>query len=88
MDFIHAEQHLNAGDEVVVNSTHQCNISLTTDAEFWNYKSGRQFRYHGGFFRMFPASVVVPTSGHWNVTLDLGGGAANISYSINYIKRS
>jgi hypothetical protein len=30
---------------------------------------------------------VVQSSGHWNVTIDLGGGSANIRYSIGYIRQ-
>ncbi|WGM04575.1 DUF1883 domain-containing protein [Arsenophonus nasoniae] len=32
---------LNTGDTVVINSTHQCNILMTTDSEFNNYRNGR-----------------------------------------------
>jgi uncharacterized protein DUF1883 len=87
MDFIHAREYLQAGDIVLVNSSHQCNIVLTTDTEFDNYKSGRNFRHSGGHYKMFPARIPVPHADNWNVTLDLGGGLANIRYSIAYIKQ-
>ncbi|HZU25919.1 MAG TPA: DUF1883 domain-containing protein [Bryobacteraceae bacterium] len=86
-DFIHAREHLQKGDIVVVESSHQCNVCLTTDAEFSKYKSGRKFRHYGGFARIFPARIVVPHAANWNITLDLGGGRANIQYSISYIKQ-
>jgi hypothetical protein len=88
MDFIHAREHLQQGDLVVVNSSHQCNISLTTDNEFNNYKSGRQFRHCGGHYKMFPVKIAVPHADNWNVTVDLGGGSANIRCSIGYVKRN
>ena len=87
MDFIHSREHLQQGDFVVVDSSHQCNIVLTTDSEFANYKSGRSFRHYGGHYKMFPARIPVPHTDNWNVTLDLGGGSANIRYSISYVKQ-
>ena len=44
------------------------------------------FRYHGGHYKMFPVRIVVPSSDYWNVTIDLGGGRANIQYDISFIK--
>jgi hypothetical protein len=85
-DFIHAREYLSAGDLVVVQCSHQCNVRLTDDSNFQAYRSGRQHRAYGGFFRMLPARIAVPHDGYWNVTIDLGGGRANINYSINYIK--
>lgn len=87
MDFIHSREYLNQGDIVVVNCSHQCNIMLLDDSNFSNYRSGGQFSYHGGFFKMLPARIPAPSSGYWNIILDLGGGSANIRYSINVVKR-
>lgn len=88
MDFIHAREYLNAGDTVIVDCSHECNVTVTDDLNFSNYRSGQQFRYHGGHYKRLPARVTVPSSGYWNVALDLGGGAANIRYNISYLKRS
>jgi hypothetical protein len=88
MDFIHAREYLQQGDLVVVNSSHQCNIILTTDSEFQNYKARRSFRHYGGHYKMFPARVAVPHTDNWNIILDLGGGSANIRYSISYVKQA
>ncbi|HAS8353704.1 DUF1883 domain-containing protein [Morganella morganii] len=87
MQFLHKRMHLNAGDTVVVGCSHQCNILLMTDSNFSNYKSGRGFSHHGGggFFTRLPAKLVAPHSGYWNITLDLGGGSANIKHSISVI---
>src|SRR4051812_6636348 len=87
MDFIHAREYLEKGDVVVINSSHQCNVLLTTDSDFANYRSGRRFHYHGGYYKMFPVRIVVPHTDNWNITLDLAGGSANIRYSIDYIKQ-
>ncbi|MDM5004619.1 DUF1883 domain-containing protein [Escherichia coli] len=53
MQFLHKRMHLNAGDTVVVDCSHQCNILLMTDTNFNNYRNARSFHHHGGggFFR-------------------------------------
>lgn len=87
MNFIHAKEYLNAGDVVQVDCSHQCNVMLTTDSNFQNYRRGNQFSYYGGHYKRFPVRIKAPSNGHWNVTIDLGGRSANIQYSINVIKR-
>lgn len=87
MQFIHAREYLNGGDVVIVDCSHQCNIRLMDDSNFSSFKSGRRHSYYGGAYKMFPARIQVPHDGNWNVTIDFGGGSANISYSIKYLKR-
>lgn len=87
-NFIHSREYLSQGDIVVVNCSHQCNVMLTDDSNFSNYRSGHGFNYHGGFYKQLPAQIVVPHTGYWNITIDLGGGSANIKYSINIVKNS
>ncbi|MFY2980191.1 DUF1883 domain-containing protein, partial [Klebsiella pneumoniae] len=48
MNFLHTRMHLNAGDTVVVDCSHQCNVLLMTDSNFNNYRSRRGFQHHGG----------------------------------------
>lgn len=86
MQFIHAREYLDGGDIVVVNCSHQCNIRLMDDSNFSSFKSKRKHSYYGGAYKMFPVRIKVPHSGNWNVTIDIGGGRANLEYSINYQK--
>jgi hypothetical protein len=86
-DFIHAREYLNEGDIVIVHCSHQCNVRVMDDSNFSSFQHGGQHRYYGGFYRMLPARIAVPYAGYWNTTIDLGGGSANIRYSINYFKR-
>lgn len=86
MTFIHSREYLQEGDVVVVQCSHQSNVMLTTDSNFQQYRSRGRFHYYGGNFNRFPARITVPSSGYWNVTIDLGGGVANIRYSINVSK--
>lgn len=86
MDFLHNREHLNQGDVVVVDCSHQCNIMLINDSNFSKYKSGQKFSYHGGHYKMFPAKLPAPSSGYWNIVLDLGGGSATVRHSISIIR--
>jgi hypothetical protein len=87
-DFIHSREYLEEGDLVVVNCDTQCNVMLLTDLDFESYRRRDSYHYHGGHFKMFPARIGVPSSGNWNIVLDLGGGQANIRYDFSYIKRN
>ena len=86
MKFEHAREYLNQGDLVIVNCSHQCNVRLMDDTNFSRYKRAESHRYYGGFYEKLPARIGVPHSGFWNVTLDLGGGSANIKFSIDVLK--
>ena len=86
MNFLHSREHLNEGDIVEVDCSHQCNVRLTTDTNFANFKRGRAHQYFGGFYKMLPARIAAPHTGYWNITIDLGGGSANIRHSINIIR--
>jgi hypothetical protein len=85
-DFIHAREYLDAGDVVIVDCSHRCNVSVMDDANFSAYRSGRRFSHFGGHYTRFPVRIDVPNAGYWNTTIDLGGGSANISYGIRYLK--
>lgn len=88
MDFFHDRQYLDEGDIVVVNCDYQCNVKVMDDLNFQAYRNGQRHTYYGGFYRMLPARIPVPSNGNWNVTLDLGGGSANIRYGFSYIRRN
>lgn len=86
MDFLHQRDYYNRGDQVVLNCDTQCNFMIMTDSNFSSYQNGDSFEYHGGFRKYFPTRIGVPSSGYWNVVIDLGGGQANISYNLSVIK--
>ena len=86
MNHLHKREHLDSGDIVQVDCSHQCNIIVLDDTNYRAYKAGRGFKSCGGFYKKFPARIVVPSTGHWNVVLDLAGGAARIKHSITFIK--
>jgi hypothetical protein len=88
VDFIHTREYLTEGDIVVVWCSHQCNVCLMDDTNFSYYRSRGQFRHYGGHCRYFPVRIPVPSTGYWNVTLDLGGGSASIRHSISFIRNA
>jgi len=87
MTFLHSREYLSAGDVAVLNCDTQCNFRLTDDSNFEAFRRGARHTYYGGFYTHFPAKIVVPSPGHWNVTIDLGGGSATIRHSLSFIKR-
>jgi Domain of unknown function (DUF1883) len=85
MNFIRAREFLSDGQSVRVDCDTQCNVMLTDDSNFNNFRNGGSFRYTGGQYTRFPVLLTPPHTGYWNVTIDLGGGSANIRYSITVI---
>ncbi|WP_397453614.1 DUF1883 domain-containing protein [Pseudomonas sp. NA-150] len=95
MKFIHQREHLNEGDIVLIESSNTCNIRLMTDANFRSFKNGGRHIYHGGAFDKFPAKIVAPSSGFWNITIDTVTRGAisvtrkpNLKHSVKIIRRS
>jgi hypothetical protein len=85
MNFEHGRAYLQAGSIVVVNCDTQCNARVMDDANFRSYSNGQAYRALGGGYRYFPVRIPVPSSGYWNVTIDLGGSPDRFRYSMNYI---
>ena len=61
MQFLHSRKYLNEGDVVEVNCSHQCNVRLTTDTQFSNFKNGRRHTYYGGFMNDYPLASLCLT---------------------------
>jgi hypothetical protein len=95
MKFIHQREHLNEGDLVVIQCSQTCNIRLMNDANFRSFKNGGRHSYHGGAFDRFPAKIVVPSTGFWNVTVDTVSSRAisvtrkpDFQWSIKFVRRT
>lgn len=86
MNFYKTRELLSAGDVVELQCDTQCNFRLIDDLNFAAFQRGAAHTFYGGFFKRFPARIVVPSTGYWNITIDLGGGVANIRYSLRFIK--
>lgn len=87
MSFIHSEEHLSAGDVVVVDCDHQINVPVLDDTNYSRYRRGDKFEYYGGFYTHFPVRISVPRSCRWHIVLALPPGRrANIRYNVGFIK--
>lgn len=49
------------------------NVQLLDSASLASFRRGAQYRYFGGLARASPVHLVVPSDGHWHVTVDLRG---------------
>jgi len=72
---MHSREHLNAGDAVIIDCTHQCNVMVMDDANYHRYRRGDRVQFYGGGYRRLPAVIGVPSSGYWNVVLEAPAGA-------------
>ena len=52
-------------------------------SNFAAYKAGRSYRSIGGAWKKSPVTFHIPRSGHWYVTLDFGGHAGNVNWSVS-----
>jgi hypothetical protein len=58
---------------VVVTLSTGANVRLMDRSNLNAYKNGRRHRYRGGLVDRSPFRIVVPSDGHWYVTVDLMG---------------
>jgi hypothetical protein len=87
-DHLQKRLFVKSGDVVEVDSDTQANVLLMDDSNYSNYRGGRSHRYYGGFFTHFPARLVPPSSGYWNVVLDLGGRRGTVRHSIRVVSNA
>lgn len=76
---------LHGGEIVEVRLNGQANVKLMTSSNYSAYKNGGKHTYYGGLATKTPVRLPVPNSGHWYVTVDLGGHAGKVSASINLL---
>ena len=71
------------GEQVQVTlSGNAANVRLMDSSNYNNYKHGRRHSYYGGLMRRSPSVLTIPRSGHWYVTIDLGGLRGSVSSSV------
>lgn len=78
--------YLHGGEIVEVSISTRANVCLLDSSNFFNYKSGRDFRYIGGNISSSPCRLSIPRAGQWYVTIDLGGRSGSISSGVRVIK--
>ncbi|GAB2936649.1 hypothetical protein GCM10027047_36510 [Rhodococcus aerolatus] len=77
--------HQKQGATAVVTLDKQANVQLMTSSAYQSYKSGRQYRYHGGLVKRSPARIPIPSSGQWVVVVDLGGYPGKVRASVQMV---
>lgn len=85
MKYLHYEIDAGPHDTVEVVLDRAANVQLLDPANFENYKSGREFRYAGGYATSSPVHLPVPLPGRWHVVVDLGGGAGHVKASVQVL---
>ena len=75
----------NKGEIVEVRLSAAANVRLMNSSNYSNYKNGRKHHYYGGYVKTSPYRIPIPTSGHWYVTIDLGGYAGKVKHSVNVL---
>ena len=73
--------NLERGKIVEVQLSAAANVRLMDSSNYNNYKNGRRHRYYGGYVTRSPYRITVPSSGHWYLTIDLGGYAGTVKHS-------
>jgi hypothetical protein len=73
---------VGAGASVAVTVTSRANVRLLDAHNFARYQRREDFRSIGGGAIRSPVRLKVPSSGHWYVVLDLGGGSGTIKSSV------
>ena len=79
--------HLERGATVVVSLDKQANVLLMDSSNYRTYASGRggHYRYTGGLAKRAPVRLVVPSTGHWFVVIDLGGYSGRVRSGVNVL---
>jgi len=73
----------NRGERIQVTlHGNAANVRLMDSSNYNNYKQGKRHRYYGGLATKSPVVLTVPSSGHWYVTIDLGGLGGSVGSSV------
>lgn len=86
MRFLKTEINARAGNVVEVTLVgNAANVRLLDAPNFVSYERGQAHRYYGGYFTQSPVRIPVPSSGHWYVVVDLGGGAGSVRATVRVL---
>lgn len=75
----------NKGEVVEVQLSVAANVRLMNSSNYSNYKNGKRHYYYGGYVKRSPYRITIPSSGHWYVTIDLGGYAGTVKHSVRVL---
>jgi len=72
------------GSTIVVSlKGNAANVRLLDSANFANYERGGQYTAFGGLAERSPARLVIPSTGHWHLVVDLIGLGGQVASSVH-----
>lgn len=77
--------HRSKGEIVEVQLSAAANVRLMDSSNYSNYKNGKRHRYYGGYVKRSPYRIAIPSSGHWYLTIDLGGYSGTVKHSMRIL---
>ncbi len=86
MDFLHYDVNAGGDDVIVVSLDRQANVLLLDDINFSAYRSGRSFRYRGGWQKCSLVRMSPPHAGRWHVVVDLAGRGGTIRSGVKVVR--
>jgi hypothetical protein len=82
VNYLHYELEAGPDDVVEVTLSNAANVQLLDEPNFSNYKTGKPFRYTGGYAKTSPCRLSPPRRGRWHLVIDIGGYAGRLSASV------
>ena len=85
MNYLHYEFNTGPDDVIEVTLDKAANVQLVDSINYSHYRSGKEYKYYGGYAKVSPVRLSPPHSGHWHVVIDLGGYAGSVRASARLI---
>jgi len=73
---------VKSGSIVEIKLSVAANVKLLDSTNYNYYKNGKKHRYYGGYVKSSPYKIVIPSTGHWYITIDLGGYSGTVRHSV------
>ncbi len=84
MNFLDYRVSTGPNSVIEVTVSNAANVLVMDESNFQSFKSGRQHRYHGGYYTQSPVIIKVP-SGQWHVVIHLGGLTGHVSAAVRVL---
>ncbi len=87
MKFVKHDLGSRSGGEIVevILKGSAANVRLMDSPNFQYFRSGRRHQYIGGHAKRSPVRLQIPRSGHWYVTVDMGGYKGTVRSSVRML---
>lgn len=77
--------NVDKGKIVEVTLRYAANVRIMDSSNYSSFKSGRRYRYIGGYVKRSPYKATIPNNGHWYVVVDLGGYVGKVSSTVRVL---